>query len=105
LKTRLEQLQELLTDDPDDSFARYCVAMELDKLGRLDEAAAEFNDLIGRDPDYAAAYFMAARTLEKLGKLDAAREILTEGIAVAGRTGDAHAAAEMTEALNQLEKQ
>ena len=103
MKTRLEQLQELLADDPDDSFARYCIAMEFDKLGRLDEAAAQFRDLIDRDANYAAAYFMASRTLQKLGKLDDARKMLKDGIMAAGRTGDAHAAGEMTEALNQLE--
>ncbi|HTV48222.1 MAG TPA: tetratricopeptide repeat protein [Phycisphaerae bacterium] len=105
MKTRLEQLQELLADDPDDSFARYCIAMEFDKLGRLDEAAAQFRDLIDRDADYAAAYFMASKTLQKLGKIDDAREMLAGGIAAAKRSGDTHAAEEMTEALNQLEGQ
>jgi predicted Zn-dependent protease len=99
----LEQLQALLAAEPDDSFLRYGVAMEYAKQGRPDEAVAEFAELRRRHPDYVPGYFMGARAHEQAGDIDAAKALYKEGIAVARRTGDEHAAGEMTAALMSIE--
>lgn len=99
----LDQLQALLAAEPDDSFLRYGVAMEYAKQGRPDEAVAEFAELRRRHPDYVPGYFMGARAHEQAGDIDAAKALYKEGIAVARRTGDEHAAGEMTAALMSIE--
>ena len=99
----LEQLLPLLTAEPKDAFLRYAVAMEYAKLGRHDEALREFNTLLEHTPDYVPAYFMAGRTCEQKGDLEAAKTFYKNGIATAQRTGDTHAAGEISSALMAIE--
>ena len=44
--TRREKIEAMLADEPNDSFLRYSLAMELDKEGRHDESLARFEGLI-----------------------------------------------------------
>src|SRR5689334_1090297 len=92
---RLEMLREIVSQQPNDAFARYGLAMELANRGELDHALAEFTQLLRLHPDYSAGYFMAAHQLAKAGRVGEAKEHLTRGIASAERTRNAHARAEM----------
>jgi tetratricopeptide (TPR) repeat protein len=100
---KLDQLLPLLAADPADAFLRYAVAMEYAKLARFPESLAQFADLLHRHPDYVPGYFMAGRTCEQNGDLPAAKSYYQRGIATAQRTGDAHAAGEIAEALAAIE--
>ena len=100
---RLEQLLELLKNDPNDAFLRYGVAMEYAKAGQHEESLKEFGELLGRNPDYVAGYFMAGRTCEQKGDVEAAKDFYRKGITVAKRVGDNHAAGEISEALAAIE--
>jgi predicted Zn-dependent protease len=99
---RLEMLKEHLAEFPGDAFARYGLAMEYANSGENEAALAEFAALLKDNPDYTAGYFMAAQTLAKIGKAEAAREMLTNGIASAKRTNNAHAKSEMEAMLAEL---
>ena len=99
----LEQLLPLLSADPGDSFLRYAVAMEYAKQQRHDEALAEFAELARRHPDYVPGFFMAGRTAESKGDTELAKTLYRQGIATAKRTGDTHAAGEISSALMMLE--
>jgi Flp pilus assembly protein TadD len=102
-KSRKQQLEEMLSVSPDDSFLRYGLAMEHAGAGQDDEAARCLRELLARDADYVPAYLQAGRALMRLGEDDEAREILRTGIVVANRKGDSHAAGEMTGFLESLE--
>lgn len=95
-------LEQMLAQDPANTFARYGLAMELVKAGDLAAAVHEFRALIERNPEYAAAYFHGGQTLEKLGDVDAARSMYRDGIAVTARTGDHHTRGELQAALDLL---
>src|ERR1700722_4580725 len=97
--TRIEILQKLLDQNPENPFARYGLAMEYVKSGDLDRAVATFEDVTKTDPNYSAAYFHGGQALEKLGKLDEARDFYRRGIAV---TRDPHARSELEAALDIL---
>ncbi|QDT16891.1 tetratricopeptide repeat protein [Alienimonas californiensis] len=99
--TRRQKLERLLADDPGDAFLRYSLALE---LAKTDEAAAlrEFDRVIAEHPDYVPAYFMKGQTLARADRDDEARETLTAGVEVAIRTGDDHAAGEMSGFLETL---
>ena len=43
---RIAALNEILTQDPNDTFARYGLAMEYSKQGDFDRALAEFSILL-----------------------------------------------------------
>jgi tetratricopeptide (TPR) repeat protein len=101
-KTRLEFLQETLASDPENTFVRYGLAMELQNSGKAVEAWGHFEHLLTHYPDYSAAYFQAAMLLMKLDRVDEARKVLKRGIEVTGRQGKAHAQSELHAALEDL---
>ncbi len=99
---RIATLNEILTENPKDAFARYGLAMEYSKQGDLDRALAEFSILLENHPDYTAGYFMAAQTLARAERKEDAKKMLTDGIASARRTGNLHAQSEMEAMLAEL---
>lgn len=99
---RFALLNEILTQNPDDAFARYGLAMEYSKTGQTDQALAEFQKLLTTHPDYTAGYFMAAQTLSAASRIDEAKKMLSDGIGSAKKTGNAHAQAEMEAMLSEL---
>ena len=102
MTTRLEKLQEMAAQDPQNAFLRYGLAQELANQGRLEEAVAEFQKLIEIQPDYCYAYFHGGRTLEKLGRIEEARSLYRSGIEASSRAGDMHARSEIEAALAEL---
>jgi tetratricopeptide (TPR) repeat protein len=99
---RIAILSEILTQNPNDAFARYGLAMEYSNGGNVEQAMQEFAKLLSVHPDYTAGYFMAAQTLAKADRLDEARKMLGDGILSAKRTGNAHAQSEMEGMLADL---
>jgi Tfp pilus assembly protein PilF len=100
---RIAALNEILTENPKDAFARYGLAMEYSKQGDFDRALAEFSILLENDPNYTAGYFMAAQTMVRAGRIEDARKMLNDGIASARRTGNLHAQSEMEIMLAEME--
>jgi predicted Zn-dependent protease len=99
---RIAMLSEILTANPEDSFARYGLAQEYSNAGQIDQALQEFKTLIEKNPDYTPAYFMAAQALAKASRVDEAKRMLVDGISSARRTGNTHAQSEMTAMLEEL---
>ena len=99
---RVAMLNEILTQNPNDAFARYGLALEFSNQGNIEIALSEFKKLLSAHPDYTAGYFMAAQTLAKADRNDEARNMLADGIASAKRTGNAHAQSEMEGMLAEL---
>jgi tetratricopeptide (TPR) repeat protein len=102
MDNRVDALRALLEQDPNNSFVRYGLAMEVARSGDLETAVAEFEALILANPDYSAAYYHGGQTLERLGRVDQARDIYERGIQATTRNGDAHTRAELQAALDLL---
>ena len=99
---RVALLNEVLSQNPNDAFARYGLAMEFSKTGDVTRAMEEFGKLLNANPDYTPGYFMAAQTLAAASRTEEAKQMLNDGIASAKRTGNAHAEAEMSAMLGEL---
>jgi len=99
---RVAMLNEILSQNPNDAFARYGLAMEYSKAGEVERALEEFGKLLSAHPDYTAGYFMAAQTLATANRVDEAKRMLVDGISSATRTGNTHAQSEMTAMLDEL---
>jgi len=99
---RTALLQEILAQNPNDSFARYGLAMEFATRGDTESALNEFALLLAANPDYTAAYQMSAQVLIKAGREAEARTMLDEGIKCAIRTKNQHARSEMAGMLDEL---
>jgi tetratricopeptide (TPR) repeat protein len=100
--SRIDALKGFLEEDPNDSFSRYALAMELARIADLDQAIAQFETVRNNDADYVATYYQLARTYERAGRPDDAARTYRDGIAVATRMGDSHSRDELAEALNLL---
>lgn len=101
-KSRREILEQFVADKPGDAFARYGLALECVKLGDDTAATGHFHKLLEIHPEYVAGYFQFGQHLARLGRLDEARKLLSDGMVVAQKTGDAHARDEMEAALAML---
>ncbi|HZE26312.1 MAG TPA: tetratricopeptide repeat protein [Terriglobales bacterium] len=99
---RLTMLTEILSQNPNDAFARYGLALEYSNTGDVERALEEFGKLLSAHPDYTAAYFMAAQTLARVDRVAEAKRMLGDGIASAKRTGNGHAQSEMEGMLAEL---
>jgi predicted Zn-dependent protease len=100
---RIALLNEVLSENPTDAFARYGLAMEYANAGEVERALEEFGRLLATHPEYTAGYFMAAQTLAKADRAGEARKMLADGIASAKKTGNSHAQSEMEGMLTELE--
>src|SRR5947207_781527 len=100
MNTRKQRLEEMLREEPGDSFLRYGLAMEFASEGNDAEAVNQFRTLLQADPDYVAGYHQAGLALMRLGRNTEARETLTAGVAAAERQGNMHAAEEMNGVLS-----
>ena len=99
---RIAMLSEILAANPEDSFARYGLAMEYAKAGQVEQALQEYRTLIEKNPDYTPAYFMAAQTLATASRVEEAKRMLVDGISSARRTGNTHPQSEMTAMMEEL---
>lgn len=99
---KIAAFHEILTLDPNNTFARYGLAMEYVSQGNPEQGLEEFTTLIGINSDYVPAYQMAAQTLAKLDRTEEALAMLHHGIAAANRTGNQHALAEMEGLRDEL---
>jgi thioredoxin-like negative regulator of GroEL len=101
-ETRKQQLEKLLADDPNDAFLRYGLAMECASAGDDEAALRTLRQMFADKIEYVPAYQQAGQIFMRLDRLDDARETFLQGIALAKRVGNAHAAGEMEGFLDTL---
>lgn len=101
----MAQIEAMLAEDPDDAFLRYGLAMEHSSAGDDATCVEVLRDLLGRTADnpYIPAFLMAGQSLIRLDRIPEACDLLRQGIAAAGRSGDIHARGEMQGLLDSIE--
>jgi len=102
-KSRKEQIEEMLAEDPGDAFLRYGLAMEHVGAGDDAGAVACFRKLLEVDPKYVPGWMHLGQTLARLGRTEEARATWKGGIAEAQKQGNEHAAGEMQGMLEGLD--
>src|ERR1035438_4800314 len=102
MSKRLEVLKNMAAQNPNDSFARYGLAMEYANSGDLENAIQEYQALLAVNSNYSAAYFHGGQTLEKLGRREDARALYRQGIEATTRIGDLHTRSEIQAALQRM---
>ncbi len=100
---RLQALRAFHEEDPDDAFVRFALAQEYRKRGNAKEALRFFEDLIAENPEYVGTWYHLGKLYEELGRKQDAMRTWRQGVAVAGRQRDAHAQAELRDALMQID--
>ena len=100
---RLRQLQQMLVNEPDDTFLLYGLALEYKKAGDAPRALESLDRVIALDPGYCYAYYQKGQIYESTGGIDAAKQVYREGMTAAAKKGDTHARQELEGALSMIE--
>lgn len=99
---RMEKLQQLLKENPADSFVQHALALEYVKQGNDAEARQVFEKLLAHDPGYTGSYYHLAKLLERNQDADAAIQVYEKGMEEAKKAGDNHAYSELRSAYEEL---
>lgn len=102
MKSRIEQLQEFLKDDINDSFLKYALALEYVRVKENATARDCFLKLIKDDENYIAGYYQLGKLYESLNEVEKAMEIYKKGIEIAKKIEDAKTLLELQEAYDML---
>lgn len=103
MASRISRLASAVKADPDDSFSKFALALELLKTGEQDKARQLFENIRSRDPEYVGVYYHLAKLYVETGENKKALETYKEGIRVASDLNDHHSKSELEEALAVLE--
>jgi tetratricopeptide (TPR) repeat protein len=102
---KIEQLESLYRETPEDPFVVYALAKEYEQTGQSDKSVALYQKLLAEHPDYVGTYYHFGKLLEGLRQQDRALPIYKKGLAIAKKVGDDLAYRELTSALMDLENQ
>jgi tetratricopeptide (TPR) repeat protein len=98
MNNRIEQLQEFLKQDSNDSFLKYALALEYVLVKKYEIAKNCFLKLIEDDENYIATYYQLGKLYEALNEVDKALEIYKNGIGIAKKLEDKKTLSELQEA-------
>ncbi|GAB3415792.1 tetratricopeptide repeat protein [Niabella aquatica] len=100
--SRIDQIQDLLKENPEDSFLQHALALEYVKQGDDENARHVFEALLLADPDYVGSYYHLAKLYERSGREETAIKVYERGMEAARRLGDQHAYGELRSAYEYL---
>ena len=101
---RFTMIQEMLKQNPEDSFLHYAVALEFKKHGDLKKAIEMLEELSEKQPDYLATYYQLGKMQEENAQPEKAINTYKKGIDLAKTQNDRKALGELNEALMLLEE-
>ncbi len=100
---RIEQLKEMLEEDPNDPFLYYALGLELAKKKNYQEAMQAFQQTLKLDENYIAAYYQLGILYIEIDIVDVARTYIEKGIEKAAIKKDLKSKAELEELLEGIE--
>ena len=100
--SRIDQINELLKENPSDSFLQHALALEFIKLGQEQDAKLVFERLLSANPDYVGSYYHLAKLHEKSGDEAEAIQVYERGMEVAKSLNEQHAYSELKSAYEYL---
>ncbi len=98
---RLEQIRQMLEQNPEDDFLHYAAALEFKKRGDQDKAREIMEELIKRSPSYLATYYQLGKLLED-EEPEKAISVYEQGRTVAREQSDNKTLEELEEAIQLL---
>lgn len=96
---RLQQLEDMLRETPNDVFLLYAIALETFKTGQNEFAIEKLRLIIDFSPEYLPAYFRLGQWLAECDKIEESRVILLKASSLARAQQDHKALQEIEELL------
>ena len=93
----------MLSEDPNDSFLNYALALEYGKLNEIHKAVEIIETLLLHDANYLGAYYQLGKYYEALQQNDKAILTYKKGATIAQAQNNKKALGELNEALWMLE--
>lgn len=103
MSKRLEQLLSFEKSDPNDPFIQFALAKEYEKMNEKTLALQRYIHLKENHPDYIGLYYHLGLLYEELLDKERALKIYEEGLDLAKKTKDFHAASELNNVKMNLE--
>ena len=98
---RIEMLKKMVSEDPEDPFYPYALALEYMHTNRS-EALSILMDVMKHYPDYLPPYYQAGLLSVESGKEEEGKVILEKGIGVAQKQNDRKTLNELRSLLDNL---
>jgi Tfp pilus assembly protein PilF len=100
--SRIEQIRELISDDPNDAMLRFALGNEYFQTGQFPEAVEALTAALQIDPEYAFVYIQLAQAYEQSGQTEMARQTVEAGRGPAARNGDPNLKRQLDEIAARL---
>ena len=102
MSARLEALERMVGNRPDEPRLRFGLALEYLGAGRTEDGIRELRTYLDAADDEGNAWGRLAAALVDIGRLDEARDAYRQGVEAANRHGHPTMADELTERLSEL---
>lgn len=99
---KIRELAESLQKNPDDSFLKFALALELLKKDDVTKAKVLFESVLRQDPDYLGVYYHLGKLYERQGRFEDAKKMFSDGLKVALVQQDDRTALELKDALESI---
>ena len=100
---RINQLLELLKQEPDDQFLNYALALEYAKADDKPNAISIIENILNKDENYLGGYYQLGQLLEQTGNIEKAKIVYSKGIEIARRQKNNKTMGELNTALDMLD--
>lgn len=100
--SRIQQLLEFISEDPNDSFSMYALALEYHKAGETENAILQLEKLRNYNPDYLALYYQLGNFYKQQHDMVNAELVLRDGILLAEAQKNKHTLAELKQSLSDI---
>ena len=101
-RDKIKKLVQFLKKNPDDSFTRFALALELIKQNEVSKAGVLFESILEQDPGYLGVYYHLGKLYEQTGRHSDARNLYHEGIRLAKEQGELRTELELKDALETI---
>ncbi|MCS6823735.1 MAG: tetratricopeptide repeat protein [Cytophagaceae bacterium] len=99
---KVEQLLKLLSEEPDDPFLLYALALEYDKTGHTEQAEKMYSILLTQHSSYTPTYYHAATHYIKSRNYQKAKQVIEAGLIQTKNEGNMKAHKELYFLLDEL---
>lgn len=99
---KIKQLALNIKKNPNDSFSKFALALELLKREQVSKAILLFESILKQDPEYLGVYYHLGKLYQQTGNVQKAGELFNNGITLAEEQNNSRTKSELLEALETL---
>lgn len=103
MSSNIQKLALRIKENPNDSFSKFALSLELIKIGEKKKALSLFENIRTKDENYVGLYYHLGKLYEEFEENKKAVSAYKDGIEIALKQNNTHAKSELMGALANLE--